>query len=265
MKDGTCFFNLIGANGIDQICQSLTSYDGRSNSHLYPGMPPFGQTAISNGPVIELVMPRADIDAQGDLYCTRLQQWPLSLSVTADNGLKEIKILDGDTVVSPLFAKRQNIFLQDVDPQGAAEASLGSRHGRKRPRGHEPGHQLQLVDSAGMPVRRPEQPTPRQPPKTAGRKSLLHRLRRRHGHSRQGLLERSPPAGRLLCLRPEARHRATAFDGSPEGHPDLAMNPYLVYDGKTPKCVGWLNHLVADRGRVRCTPCRTASWPHPRL
>ena len=25
------------------------------------------------------------------------------------------------------------------------------------------------------------------------------------------------------------------------------MNPYVVYDGKMPKSVGWLHHLVADR------------------
>ena len=28
VKDGTCFVNIIGANGIDQIVRSLTSYDG---------------------------------------------------------------------------------------------------------------------------------------------------------------------------------------------------------------------------------------------
>ena len=110
VKNGTCFFNIMGAQGIDQIAQSLTSYDGRGFTHLYPGLPPFGQTAISNGPVIELVMPRADVNPEGDLYSNVLQQWPLRLSVTAENGLREIRILDGDTVVRRFLPGGQKTF-----------------------------------------------------------------------------------------------------------------------------------------------------------
>ena len=36
VKDGTCYVNLIGANGIDQIYRSFTTYHGRAGTHLYP-------------------------------------------------------------------------------------------------------------------------------------------------------------------------------------------------------------------------------------
>jgi hypothetical protein len=248
VKDGTCFFNLIGANGIDQIHRSLTSYDGRAATHLYPVVPPFGQTSISNGPVIELVMPGAAVDAQGDLYNKALQQWPLSLSVAAKNGLREIKILDGDTVVrrflpsgrktfsfkTSIPKERQKHLWVHVTAANGCEAisraincnSWIFRENQCADRNN------QLLDS--------RQKRPDGSPFFIG-----------YGGD-TAMPDKGPWNGRIrpvgcFVLDQKLGVGAAAFDGSPEQHPQCWMNPCVMYDGKTPKSVGWLSHLVTDR------------------
>ena len=64
LKDGSYYTNVVGAEGIEQVLQAFTTIGGRSGSHLYPGVPPFGATSITQGPIVELTMPRADVDAE---------------------------------------------------------------------------------------------------------------------------------------------------------------------------------------------------------
>ncbi|HEY3415981.1 MAG TPA: hypothetical protein VGM23_03760, partial [Armatimonadota bacterium] len=76
VKNGTAYINVVGADGLAQLNPMLTTMTSRTN-HLYPGMASFGTMFLTNGPSIELTMPRGDTDAQGNPYNPNLQEWPL--------------------------------------------------------------------------------------------------------------------------------------------------------------------------------------------
>ena len=262
VKDGKCYFNIIGANGIDQIGRCLTSYDGMcSSSHLCPGVPPFGQTSISNGPVVELVMPRADINAEGDLYNPALQQWPLSLSVTSENGLKEIKILDGDVVVRRFMPNGQKTFffttsiakerqkylwVHATDAKGCEAITRAINCNSWILRENQCGDRNnQLLDS--------RQKRPDGSPFFIG-----------YGGD-TAIPDKGPWNGRIrpvgcFVFDDKLGIGGTPYDGSPEGHPQCMMNPYMLYDGKMPKNVGWVHHLVAEHeGAAHVLPHRVVA------
>jgi hypothetical protein len=248
VKDGRCFFNIMGAQRIDQIAKSLNSYGGRGFTHLYPGLPPFGQTAISTGPVIELVMPRADVNPEGDLYSKVLQQWPLSLSVTAENGLKEVKILDGDAVVRRFFPGGQKTFSFKTSIAKERQKYLWVHVTDVKG-----GEAISRAINCHSYLLRENQCGDRN-------NQLLYSLQKRPDGSPfyvgyggdTAIPDKGPWNGRIrpvgcFVFDEKLGVGGTAFDGSPEQHPQCMMNPYLVCGGKTPKSVGWLHQLVAGR------------------
>ncbi|MGA2617560.1 MAG: hypothetical protein ABSF26_08130 [Thermoguttaceae bacterium] len=247
-SDGSCYVNIIGANGIQQIGKTLTSYDGRADIHLYPLVPPFGQTSITNGPVIELVMPRADVDSSSDLFHIELQRWPLALSVTTEKGLKEVKLIDGDAVVRRFLPQGQKAFSFKTSIAKERQKDLWVHAIDMRGR-----EAISRAINCNSWILREYQCADRN-------NQLLSSFQKRPDGSlfliayggTTATPDKGPWNGRIqpvgcFVFDKKLGVGAFPFDGGPEQHPQCGMNPYLVYDGKTPKNVGWLNQLVADR------------------
>ena len=57
---GVYYHNVVGADGTRMLRTLLNTLHGRSARNLYPGAPCFGSTGITNGPVVELTLPRGD-------------------------------------------------------------------------------------------------------------------------------------------------------------------------------------------------------------
>jgi hypothetical protein len=248
IKEGSYFTNVIGAEGIEQVVKSLTTNGGRSGSHLYPVVPPFGQTFITQGPIIELVMPRADTDAEGDLYNKKLQEWELSLKVMSDVGLKEVLLIDGDTTVRRFLpggeknfsfktsiAKERQKYLwvhaKDINGKEAISRAINCNSWILR-ENQCADRNNQLLDSRQL--------RPDGTPFFVG-----------YGGD-TAIPDKGPWNGRIrpvgcFVFDKKLGVGGFAFDGSPENHPQCQFNPFIVYDGQVPKSIGWVNQLVADK------------------
>ena len=247
LKKGDYFTTVIGGEGIEQIVASLCSYNGRAAMHLYPVVPPFGQTFITQGPVIELIMPRADTDAGGDLYNKQLQEWDLLLKVTSAAGLKEILLIDGDTTIrrflpggeknfafntSVARERQKHLWVQATDVQGREAISRAINCNSWILRENQcADRNNQLLDSRQL---RPD-----------GTPFFI-------GYGGDTAIpDKGPWNGRIRpvgCFVLDKKLGVqAAFDGSPENHPQCHLNPYIVQDGQDPKSVGWVRQLVADK------------------
>jgi|GEM_PF-3035874 len=248
LKKGTYYTTVIGAEDLDQLVTSLSSYDGRAISHLYPVVPPFGQTSITQGPIIELVMPRADIDAEGDLYNCKLQEWDLSLKVTSEAGLKEVLLIDGDTTVRRFLPKgkktftfktsiakerQKHLWVHATDIQGKEAISRAINCNSWILREMQcADRNNQLLDSRQL--------RPDGTPFFVG-----------YGGD-TAIPDKGPWNGRIrpvgcFVFDKNLGVQPGVFDGSPENHPQCFMNPFLVYDGQVPKSIGWVRQLVSEK------------------
>ena len=247
LKKGSYFTNVIGAEGIEQLVKSLSSSDGRASSHLYPVVPPFGQTSITQGPIIELVMPRGDTSAEGDLYNRQLQEWDLLLKVASEAGLKEILLIDGDTTIRRFLPggeknfsfktsiareRQKHLWVHAKDVQGREAISRAINCNSWILRETQCTDRMnQLLDS--------RQVRPDGTPFFIG-----------YGGD-TAIPDKGPWNGRIRpvgCFVLDKKLGIqTGFDGSPENHPGCRFNPYLVYDGQIPKNINWVKQLVADK------------------
>ncbi|MDD5706394.1 MAG: hypothetical protein PHR35_10735 [Kiritimatiellae bacterium] len=259
--NGTLFLNVIGAEGMKQLEPYLTGHAGRGGSHLYPGQPPYGHTYISTGPHIELTMPRADVDAQGDLYNGNLQEWPLTLQVTAAAGLKEVLLMDGDRVIRRFLPGGAKMFCSTNNIAKERQKYIWV-HARDRHDGEAIGRAI----NCNSWILRENQ--------CADRNNQLMDSRQKRPDGSPFLVgfgggtatpDKGPWNGRIMPVGSFVSDEKlgappSIYDGSPENHPGCAWAPSVAYDGRVPPAFGWLRHLVAGHeGAPHVKPYRVVA------
>jgi hypothetical protein len=245
---GVYYHNIVGAEGTQMLHTLLNTLQGRSARNLYPGAPCFGSTSVTNGPVIELLMPRGDTDAQGNLWNPALQEWALDLKVTSPVGLREVTIMDGDATIRRFLPGGKTEFTFKSQVSKERQKYLWVRAVDKQ--GHEAISRDVQCDSWLL---RDQQCADRN-------NQLLYSSQRRPDGSEYYigygadtcLADKGPWNGRLrpvgaFVFDSKLGSGAMSYDGSPENHPQLFLHPYVVVDGKVPGSVGWVRQLVADQ------------------
>lgn len=245
--NGTTFLNVIGAAGRKELDTYLTGMAGHGGSHLYPEQPPYGNTYITTGPTIDLTMPRADTDAEGDLYNKALQEWPLSLKVTSSVGLKDVLIMDGDRMI------------RRFQPNGATSFAFTNTIGKERQKyiwvrvtDKRGGEAIGRSINCNSWLLREFQCNDRN-------NQLLESRQKRpdgslfYGNFAGGTTtpNKGPwnggmgPVGYFVSDE-KLGAPSSIYDGSPENHPGCSWSPWVAYDGQIPAGVG-MYHLVAGR------------------
>ena len=246
IKDGTSYVNAVGAEGSKHLFALLSTGLSRS-AHLFPGSTSFGNTYLSNGPDISLTMPRGDTDPDGNPYNPNLQNWPLKLKITSNNGLREIMLNDGNTTIRRFL------------PGGAKEFNFSTSIPNER----QHGIWVQAIDMKGKEaigrdiscnswLLRENQCLDRM-------NQLLDSRQKRSdgtpffvGYGGDTTMpDKGPWNGRIRpvgCFVFDQKLGTSAsYDGSPENNPTAVMNPYLVVDGAMPPVMGWSRAIVAGR------------------
>lgn len=261
LGDGRYYCNVVGAEGTQMLHALLNTLQSRNGRNLYPGMPCFGATAITNGPLVELSLPRGDTDAQGDPFHPALQEWPLQLRASAPAGLREVLLYDGDRVIRRYL------------PGGKTEFTIATALGKERQkylwvraldrRGREALSRDVQCDSWLL---RDQQCADRN-------NQLLYSSQRRPDGSEYYvgygadtcLPDKGPWNGRVrpvgaFVFDSKLGSGAMSYDGSPENHPQAMLNPYVIVGGKVPEPVGWSRRLVAGKeGAPHVRPYRVLS------
>ncbi len=245
---GVYYHNIVGAEGTQMLHTLLGTMQGRSARNLYPGAPCFGSTSVTNGPVIELYMPRGDTDAVGSIWNPALQEWALELKVTSAAGLGEVTIMDGDTMIRRFLpgGKREFVYKSQVSKE--RQKYLWVRAVGQQ--GHMAISRDVQCDSWLL---RDQQCADRN-------NQLLYSSQRRPDGSDYyigygadtPLADKGPWNGRIrpvgaFVFDSKLGSGAMSYDGSPENHPQLFLHPYVVADGKVPGMTGWVRQLVADQ------------------
>ncbi|MHB9024692.1 MAG: hypothetical protein ACYC7E_11045 [Armatimonadota bacterium] len=247
VKNGSVYVNVIGAEGLAQVSPMLTTITSRTN-HLYPGMTSFGAMYLTNGPDIQLTMPRGDTDAGGNPYNPNLQEWSLKMNVTSAAGIREVKLYDGETVLRRFL------------PNGAKEFSFATSIAKERQR----AVWVQATDMQGKEAIGRDIPSNswllRENQCSDRNNQLLDSRQLRPdgtpffvGYGGDTVMpDKGPWNGRFRpvgCFVFDKKLGVGAFpyDGSPENHPQASFAPYLVYDGKVPSSKGWSYAVVADK------------------
>jgi len=248
IKEGTYYYNVIGAAGTKQLNTFFNTRACRSARHLYPKTPPFGSMFLTNGPHIELKMPRGDTDPEGNIYNPRLQEWKFDLKVTSDVKLKEIKVMDGDTVIrrflpkdtktftykTSLSKERQKhiwVYARDIKGREAISRDIQSDSWLLR--------EYQCADRNNQ---------------------LLYSMQYRPDKTRYYIgyggdtatPDKGPWNGRIkpvgcFVFDEKLGVGSMSYDGSPENHPQVFFNPFVLYNGKYPEKVGWSHKLIAGK------------------
>jgi hypothetical protein len=261
VSSGVYSHNIVGADGTKMLHTLLGTLRGRSARNLFPGAPCFGSTSITNGPVLELSMPRGDTDAAGDIYNPALQVWPLELKVSSEAGLAKVWVMDGDTAI------------REFTPTGETEFTYSTIMSKERQRyiwaratdadGHEAITRDVQCDSWLL---RDQQCADRN-------NQLLYSSQRRPDGSEfyigyggdTCIPDKGPWNGRVrpvgcFVFDNVLGAGSMSYDGSPENHPQVSLNPYVVYDGQMPDSVGWSRQLVAGiEGAPHVQPRRVVS------
>ncbi|MBI2302665.1 MAG: hypothetical protein HYU66_27480 [Armatimonadetes bacterium] len=258
---GTAFVNVIGAEGIRQLDGMFNTRDGRCGRHLFPGEPSFGCTSVTNGPVIELTMPRGDTDAQGNPWNPVMTEWDLKLRVTSAVGLREVTLWDGDTLIRR--------FLSDGAKELAYEGSLG--------RERQKAIRVEAVDTAGHQafgrditcdnwLLRENQCADRNNQLLDSRQVRPDGSPSFVGYGGDTVMpDKGPWVGRVrpvgcFVFDKELGVGSMVYDGSPENHPQVFFNPYLMVNGERPPSMGWSRGVVAGQeGSPHVRPTRVVA------
>ncbi|MDD5704654.1 MAG: hypothetical protein PHR35_01925 [Kiritimatiellae bacterium] len=259
--NGTIFLNVIGAEGRRQLDPYLTGFAGRGASHLYPAQPPYGNTFITSGPEIALVMPRADIDAQGNLYNPNLQEWPLSLTVTSSVGLKEVFVMDGTRMIRRFLPGGETNFVFTGNIGKERQKYIWARATDTRG-----GEAIGRAINCNSWILRESQCADR------NNQLLDSRQLRPDGTpffvgyvGTTATPDKGPWNGRCFpvgCFIFDEKLGVppSIYDGGPEDAPRVRWAPWVAYDGQIPTSVGWLNHLVAGKeGAPHVKPYRVVA------
>jgi hypothetical protein len=258
VEQGAYYHNQVGIEGTAKLDPFLNTLDGRSARNLFPGASCFGQVFLSNGPTISLTMPRGDTDADGDLWNPRLQEWPLDLTVTASAGLKEVRVMDGTTLIRRYL------------PGGAQEFKIATSLGRERQR----AIYVHAVDVRGREAVSRDITSDSyllRDTQCADRNNqLLYSMQKRtdgrpfyisYGGDTP-MPDKGPWNGRTRpvgCFVFDAQLGvgAMSYDGSPEQHPQTSFSPSCWYGDQAPQPLGWESQLVAGReGAAHVQPHR---------
>jgi hypothetical protein len=258
VEQGVYYHNEVGIEGTAKLDPFLNTLGGRSARNLFPGAPCFGQVFLSNGPTIHLFMPRGDTDPQGNLWSPRLQEWPLDLTVAAPAGLKEVRIMDGTTLIRRYL------------PGGAKEFKIATSLGCERQKAiyvravDTRGHEAVSRDITGDSwLLRDTQCADRN-------NQLLYSMQKRAdgtpffvGYGGDTPMpDKGPWNGRTRpvgCFVFDAQLGvgAMSYDGSPEQHPQTWFSPSCWYGNKAPQSIGWESQLVAGQeGAAHVEPRR---------
>ncbi|MCC6579254.1 MAG: hypothetical protein IT440_02345 [Phycisphaeraceae bacterium] len=245
---GSAYVNVVGAEGLDWLDKMFNTMKSRSPGHLFPDNPPFGTTYITTGPVIDMQMPRGDTDAEGDIFTLRLQAWPMTLKVTSDAGLKEVRLMDGDTEIRRFLPAGQKEFTYantvtnerqkylwvhatDIAGREAISRNIGSNSWLLR-ENQCADRNNQLLDSR---QKRPD-----------GSPFFIGYGGTTTMPDKGPWCSRIRPVG-CFIFDQKLGIGAFAYDGAPEGEPGATMFPTVLWNGQWPKNYGWLTELVAGR------------------
>ncbi len=248
VEKGTYYHLEIGIEGTAKLDPFLNTLPGRSARNLFPGAPCFGQVFVSNGPTINLYMPRGDTDAEADIWNPRLQEWSFDLKVASPVGLREVRVMDGDRVIRRFL------------PQGAKEFTHRTSLPRERQKAiwvrawdlqeHEAFSRDITCDSWLL---RDTQCADRN-------NQLLYSMQARAdgtpfyvGYGGDTPMpDKGPWNGRTRpvgCFVFDAKLGigAMSYDGSPEQHPQVSLSPSLWYGETPPAGLGWVSQLVGGK------------------
>jgi hypothetical protein len=258
VEQGVYYRNEVGIEGTAKLDPLLNTLGGRSARNLFPGAPCFGQVFLSNGPTISLFMPRGDTDADGDLWNPRLAEWPLDLTVAAPAGLKEVRVMDGTTLIRRYL------------PHGAKQFKIATSLGRER----QKAIYVHALDTRGREAVSRDITSDSwllRDTQCADRNNqLLYSMQKRadgtpfyvsYGGDTP-MPDKGPWNGRTRpvgCFVFDAQLGvgAMSYDGSPEQHPQTSFSPSCWYGDKAPQSMGWESQLVAGQeGAAHVEPHR---------
>ena len=258
LESGVYYRNEIGIEGTAKLEPFLNTLAGRSARNLFPGAPCFGQVFLSNGPSINLTMPRGDTDAEGNIWHPRLQEWRLDLTVTSAVGLKEVRIMDGTTLIRRYL------------PGGAGEFTISTSLGRERQR----AIYVRAIDVDGREALSRDITSDSwllRDTQCADRNNqLLYSMQKRadgtpfyisYGGDTP-MPDKGPWNGRTrpvgcFVFDQKLGVGAMSYDGSPEQHPQTSFNPSCRYGDTAPQSMGWVSQLVAGQeGAAHVQPHR---------
>ena len=260
-QNGTYYHNEVGIEGVQKLDTWLNTLAGRSSRNLFPGAPCFGEVFLTNGPSIDLKMPRGDTDAQSNIYNPDLQAWSFDLKVTSPVGLREVDVMDGTT--------RIRRFL----PRGAKEFTEVTSLPRERQKDiwvrayDTAGHQAISRDlNCDSWLLRDTQCADRN-------NQLLYSMQTRPdgvpffvGYGGDTPMpDKGPWNGRIrpvgiFVFDKKLGAGSMAYDGSPENHPQCTFDPSCWYGDTAPKSLGWESQLVAGKeGAPHVQPYRVSA------
>ncbi len=248
VQQGTYYHNEVGIEGAEKLDKWLNTLPGRSSRNLFPGAPCFGQVFLTNGPSIDLKMPRGDTDAESNIWNPRLQEWSFDLKVTSPVGLREVRVMDG--------TRQIRRFL----PNGAKEFT----HVTSLPRERQKAIWVRAIDTQGREaisrditcdswLLRDTQCADRN-------NQLLYSMQTRpdgvpfyvsYGGDTP-MPDKGPWNGRTrpvgcFVFDKKLGVGSMAYDGSPENHPQCSFRPSLWYEDTPPKSLGWVSQLVGGK------------------
>ena len=260
-QKGTYYHNEIGIEGVQKLEDWLNSLAGRTARHLYPGAPYFGQVFLSNGPSIDLKMPRGDTDPEGSLWSPRLQEWSFQLKVTSPVGLREVRVMDGTTMirrflpggaqefdhVTSLPRERQKgIWVRAFDTQGREAISRDITSDSWLLRDTQcADRENQLLDSRQV--------------RADGTPFFVGYAGDTPMPDKGSWNGRTRPVG-CFVFDQKLGAGSMAYDGSPENHPAVLFSPSLWYGQTAPQGLGIVNQLIAGReGGAHVQPYRVSA------
>ena len=260
LQTGAYYHNEVGIEGVEKLDTWLNTLGGRSGRNLYPGAPCFGQVFLTNGPSLDLKMPRGDTDAESNIWNPRLQEWAFDLKVTSPVGLKEVRVMDGTTMIRRFL------------PNGAKEFT----HVTSLPRERQKAIWVRALDTQGREaisrditgdswLLRDTQCADRN-------NQLLYSMQTRpdgtpffitYGGDTP-MPDKGPWNGRtrpvgIFVFDKLLGAGSMAYDGSPENHPQCSFSPSLWYGDTAPQSMGWESQLVGGKeGAAHVQPFRVS-------
>ncbi|HEY3397206.1 MAG TPA: hypothetical protein VGM19_06040 [Armatimonadota bacterium] len=260
-QSGVYYHNEIGIEGVEKLDTWLNTLGGRSAKQLYPGAPDFGEVFLTNGPRIDLKMPRGDTDPEGNLWSPRLQEWAFDLKVSSPVGLREVRVMDGTTMIRRLL------------PGGAKEFD----HVTSLPRERQKGIWVRAIDTQGREaisrditsdswLLRESQCADRENQLLDSRQVRADGTPFFVGYGGDTAIPdkgswngRTRPVG-CFVFDQKLGAGSMAYDGSPENHPAVCFSPSLWYGDSQPQGLGIVNQLIGGReGGAHVQPSRVSA------
>jgi hypothetical protein len=248
LEKGVYYQNVVGADGCAQLFKLFNTRWARMARNLYPETPPFGMFSITNGPLIELNMPRGDTDVQGDIYNPNLQEWQISMKVSSDAGLQEVLLMDGDTVIRRFLPKGKKVFeyksALSKERQKYIWAVAKDIHGREA---------MTRDTDCDSWLMREQQCADRANQLLDSRQVRADGTPFFVGYGGDTAMpDKGPWNARIkpvgcFVFDKKLGVGGRVYDGSPESHSQVFLNPFVVYDGAMPEKVGWSYQLVSGR------------------